>query len=284
MRLPLIALAALAALVAAQEPAKVQIAWTLKKGEKVRYEFNHRLETREKDHTELIELTLGVGLEATDPGADRTNGYKLTFERIALSKSGDFDYDTARDKEPPENSYPRVMSKCAGKTIPIRIGPTGKLLALDEIRKTVQDAVDAFPDLKGRSRWNAEGVDATAKKMEWLLRLGFETARGGPAAVGDTWETTYDFNEVMKTGGTATCKAQLKEVRAGVASVDQALEFKYPDALGALVKGAKGRGSLTWDIERGVLKSLGATSEIRLIKSDVVHTVTVGLLPDAPAK
>lgn len=281
MRLPLIALAAL---IAAQEPAKVQIAWTLKSGEKVRYEFNHRLETREKDDTELLELTLGVGLEATDPGADRTNGYKLTFERIGLSKSGEFDYDSKRDKEPPESSYPRVVSKCVGKTIPIRIGPTGKLVALDEIRKLIQDAVDAFPDLKGRNRWNAANVDATAKRFEWLLRLGFETAKGGPAAVGDAWETQYEFKEVMKTGGTATCKAQLKQVRGGIATVEQAMEFKYPDALGALVKEAKGRGSLTWDIERGVLKSLGATSEIRLIKSDVVHTLTVALLPDAAAK
>src|SRR5258705_4998419 len=130
MRLTLAFIAALLI----QEPAKVQIAWTLKRGEKVRYEFNHRLEARfdvMKDGTAQMELTLVVGLEATDPGADRTNGYKLTFERIALSKSGAFDYDSGRDKEPPESSYPRVMSKCVGKTIPIRIGATAKLIALD---------------------------------------------------------------------------------------------------------------------------------------------------------
>jgi hypothetical protein len=186
-----------------QDPPKIPLAWTLKKDQKVRYEFSHRLVSGPKDHATQMDLTLVVVVEGGDYGADGTNGANLTFERIALAKSGQGekeDYDSARDKEPPASSYPRVLSKCVGKTLPIRIAATGKLIALDEIRKMIMAAVDAFPDLRGgkvgcrrrRRRRSAPG---------WLLRAGFETPKGGRAAVGDAWEIPYDNKDVTGAWG-----------------------------------------------------------------------------------
>src|SRR5262245_18665331 len=99
MRLPLLALAALLV----QDPPKTPIAWTLKKDQKVRYEFNHRLVSGPKEGSNVMDLTLVMGVEGGDYGADGTNAARLTFERIALSKTGHGereDYDSARDKEP----------------------------------------------------------------------------------------------------------------------------------------------------------------------------------------
>ena len=95
------ALIVLASLIAAQEPARTPIWWSLKKGQKARYEFNHRLVTGDKNHTKEAELTLVVVLEGGDLGADRANAVTLTFVRIALLKAGDGereDYESARDK------------------------------------------------------------------------------------------------------------------------------------------------------------------------------------------
>ncbi len=281
------ALLVLAALIGAQEPAKVQIAWSLKKGQKVRYEFNHRVVTGDKNHTSQIELTLVVALEGGDLGADRTNALNLTMERIALVKGGTGereDYDSARDKEPPASSYPRVLSKCVGKTLAMRLGPSGNLVTYDQIQKMIQSAVDAWPDLKGRDKWDAKGVEVAARRLEWLLRIGFETPKGGPAAVGDAWETKYENDDVTKGVGKAVCQSRLKEVRAGEAVIEQTVKFDFAEGIGKAIKEASGKGALSWDIERGMLKSLGATSKFVTVRSDATHTVTVALLPDAPPK
>lgn len=280
------ALAVLAALIAAQEPARTPIQWSLKKGQKARYEFNHRLAWGNKEHPQETELTLVVLLEGGDLGADRANDLTLTFERIALLKAGDGereDYDSARDKEPPGGSYPRVLSKCVGKSTTFRIAASGSFSAFEDLRKMVQEGVDAYPDLKGRSKWDADGVKVVARRLEWLLRLGLETPKGGPAAVGDAWETRYDSAEITRGIGKAVCRARVKEFKPGEAQIEQAVKFDIaaPDAV---IREASGKGALVWDTERGMLKTLGTTSKIVTIRGDATHTVTVALLPDAPAK
>ena len=281
------ALLALAALVIAQEPAGTPIWWSLKKGQKLRYEFNHRLVTGDKTHTTETDLTLVVALEGGDLGADRTNALALTFERIALTKTGHGDredYDSARDKEPPKGSYPRVLSKCVGKTLNLRLAATGSLVNTEDIRKMIQAAVDAWPDLKGRDKWDEKGVTVVARRLEWLLRLGFETPKGGPAAVGDTWESKYENDEVTTGLGKATCRARLKELKAGEAVVEQTVKFDFAAPVAVAIKEASGKGTFAWDTEGGFLKTLGATSKIVTIKGDATHTVTVALQREDPKK
>ena len=169
------ALLALAALLAAQDPPRTPVMWSLKKDQKVRYEFHHRLSTGDKLGVEESSLVFVVTLEGGDLGADLTNGYRLTFDRFAFQKGRD-DYDSARDKAAAGGSYPRVLSKCVGTTIEGRISPAGKLGAFEPIRKMIQAGVDAWPDLKGRDKWDADGVDVVARKLEWLLRVGFRRA------------------------------------------------------------------------------------------------------------
>src|SRR5262245_8101618 len=276
----------LAALIA-QEPGKQPVAWTLKKGEKVRYEFAHKIVQGDGDRTSDLALTLGVPVEDPEVKADGSLPATLAVERISYAKvqRGESEsYDSARDKEPPAGSYPRVLSKCVGKSVSLQLTAAGKLTALDELRKLVQAGVDAWPDLKGRPKWNAEGVDRTARRLELLLRTGFETPKGGPAAVGDAWETKYEVEAPPEGRGTAVCAAKIAKFRPGEAVIDQAIRFEFDPGIRALVKEASGKGSLTWDTSRGVLKTLGATSKIVMLRGDVTHSLTIALLPDETPK
>jgi hypothetical protein len=271
MRLPLLVLAALII----QEPVRTPVGWSLKKSEKVKYEINHRLVTNKKDYTNEYELTLVVVIEGGDLGADRTNAYELTFERIALFRTvwGEREeYDSASDKEPPKSSEPRVLSRCVGKKVSGRISPSGNLGALDEIRKMVQAAVDAHPDIKGR--WGADKIDRAARKLEWSLKLAFETPKGAPADVGDLWETKYDSRELTRGAGTAVCQSRLKAVRGGEADIEQTVKFDIAPPFAAGIKEAAGKGALVWDVERGRLKTLGLTAKILKAGGDVSLTVT----------
>ena len=274
-----LALAALVAL-ALQEPVQVPIAWTLKKGEKLRYEMSHKTVTKEGTIDVEGELALRIAIEAGDDTAAT-----LTLERIAWSRvSGEAreDYDSARDAVPPEGSMSRVLSKCVGQSVAARISPAGKLEVLEELRKLVQSAVEAFDDLKGRRKWDADGVDVVARKMEWLLRWAFETPKGGPAAIGESWKTTFESKELTKGLAKATCTATLKEVRDGTATVEQAIAFEFPAPVAAGVKEASGKGTLTWDTKRGVLKSLGAVVTVKFIICEGTHRLTVALVEPLP--
>jgi hypothetical protein len=62
------------------------------------------------------------------------------------------------------------------------------------------------------------------------------------------------------------------------------VKFEFAPAVAPAIKEATGKGSLTWDTERGMLKTLGMTSKIVSLRGDASHTLTVSLLPDAPAK
>jgi hypothetical protein len=276
MRLPILVLTALVL----QDPAGTPIAWSLKKGERVRYEINHRLATSVKDHTNERELTLVVVLEGGDLGADRTNAYDLTLERIALSKSSwgeRQEYDSARDKEPSRDSMFRVLSKCVGKKISGRLSPSGNLNALEEIRKLVRAAVDAWPDLKERNHWDEEGIERQAKKLEWALKLVFETPKGARATVGEAWETKYDSRELTQGAGSAVCQSKLKAVRGSEAEIEQIVKFDIAPAFAAGIKEASGKGALVWDTQRGMLKTLGLTAKILRPGADTSLSVTVSL-------
>jgi hypothetical protein len=141
----------------------------------------------------------------------------------------------------------------------------------------VQAGVDAYPDLKERNNWNADGIDRQARKLEWALKLAFETPKGGPAAVGDTWETKYDSRELTKGAGTAVCVSRLKAVGKGEAEIEQVVKFDIAPAFAAGIKEASGKGALVWDTQRGALKTLGLTAKILRPGADASLTVTVSL-------
>src|SRR5262245_20878724 len=208
MRLPLLILAA--ALV--QEPARTPIAWALKKGEKVRYESSHRVVTGMLERTSSIDLTMWLSLEAGDRKDDGSASVRITFERLALANTGTAkeDYDSARDKEPPAASYPRVLSKLVNKSLAVAMKPTGQSEGLDGARALLQEAVDAWPDLKGRSQWDNEPTGTKARTLAWLIRTGLETPKGSPAAVGDSWEARYDGADVNLRGSSGVCRGRVK--------------------------------------------------------------------------
>ena len=94
----------------------------------------------------------------------------------------------------------------------------------------------------------------------------------------------YENDEVTRGAGKAVCRATLKEVRPGEAVVDQVLKFDLRGPAAAAVREASGKGAMTWDTERGLLKTLGASTKIVTIRGQITHTVTVALLSDPPAK
>jgi len=71
----------------AQDAAKVPIAWSLKKGDKVRYEFEYTIVNTLRAETGETKLVAGLVLEATEVAKDGTATVKAVFDRFAAKTS-----------------------------------------------------------------------------------------------------------------------------------------------------------------------------------------------------
>lgn len=275
----------LATLVALQEAPKTPIAWSPKKGERLRYEISQKLQGGDSTHLTFL---AGVAIEAGDVGADGKTELTFMLERIAESAQGITekinDYDSARDKEPPESSMYRVYSKMIGKPFKARMGPTGTLEAYDEIRKLIQAGVDAWPDLEDRPKWSAEKIDALARRIDSFFKTAFDVAMGKPAAVGDTWESWFECKEFSKGLLKIARTFTLKEIKEGTAVVGISMRADLSPVTGKTIKDATGEGNLTWDTTRGILKTLGTVIRMKIGTVDVSHRMTIQLLPEPPPK
>lgn len=281
-----LAILAAAVVIGLQDPPKAPMGWTFKKGEKVRYLISQRFESGEGPAAIYAELFFGITLEGGEPAADGSIPLTITVDRvgeISLSQAGEKkDYDSARDKEPPEGSSERVFSKLVGKSIAARMKPTGDLEALDEIKKAIQTAVDAWPALKDRPKWSPEKVEGLARKIEVFFKSAFNIVTGGPTAVGEVWQTRFDDKELTRGLGKVVKTWTLKEIstKDGVATAGVKVTFELPEMIAKTVQEATGEGDASWDLKRGLLKRLGIVTRFKAMKFDIRHRQTVELLPD----
>jgi len=269
----------------AQDAAKVPIAWSLKKGDKVRYEFEYTTAASFHGSTQETKLVAGLVLEATEIAKDGTATLQATIDRFAFKKSSEGsteEYDSSKEGALPTGSNTKVMAKCVGKPFTLQLGPTGKLSALEGLKKLIQGAVDSLPEVKAKSKWRAEGVERAAATLEATLSAGLAVPRGAAAAVGDAWEVRLEVKELAEIGS-ATSRCKLKEVRTDEALLDQALTFEFPAEIAAEIKESSGKGSIWWDYKKGVLKTLNTNARIKTTMGDISINLSVLQAP-APAK
>lgn len=269
----------------AQDAAKVSIAWSLKKGDKVRYEFEYTVVTTLRAETGETKLVAGLVLEATEVAKDGTATVKATIDRFAVKNSGHGrveEYDSSREGDPPTSSNAKVMAKCVGKPFIMQLSPAGRISAMEGLKKLIQGAVDSLPEVKAKYKWGADGVERAARTLEATLNAGLAVPRGAPAAVGDSWEVRLEFKELADVA-VAVSRCKLKEIRSGEALLDQAVSFEFPAEVAAEIKESSGKGSIWWDTGKGLLKSLNTTARIKTTMGDITVTLSVLQAP-APAK
>jgi len=260
MRLPLLALAAL---IAAQEPAKVPLAWTLKKGDKFRCEVGLAQSGTMGTVVSKSVLTFTLGLEVGEAGKDGQADVKATYERIRFSISShsnkDFALDSDQKEDPAIEPDKRVVLHLKGKTITLKFGPKGlaQVMGLADALRAAYKSIGA-PDDKppGKS-------EPIAISFEQVLRINFPGAPDSPVSPGEGWPESLTFDRMSLSGATIKDLATVKTLEKGRATINHKLTIEpSPERKPGIVE-VTGEGTTLWNLERAMPESHEMVIKVR---------------------
>jgi len=249
---------AAALLLSAQE--KVELKWTFEKGRELTYKQTQK-QTLEIFGSAMEQETSQIqGWKVTDVAGDGTATIETTCLAVAMKASGamEFEYDSDKDKELPENPQVRMMAKMVGKTFTIKMTPKGKILESKGVDALLDDMLKEFGDDAGPMREMLKQMlsDDTMKSSMQQMAPMLPQA---PVAKGDKWKDEFTLKFPMIGGMKFVVASTLKDVEAGEAKVEQdwTIELKGGDdnenPLGAAFKitDSKGKARLSFALEKG---------------------------------
>ena len=199
------------------------------------------------------------------------------YEAVAARASGvqEYDYDSEKDKEPPDDPPARMMSKLVGQSFSLRMAPDGKVLEV----KGYESLVDAM------SR-GAGGDEASREKARQALGQMFSDEAfksrmqqlapplpAGRVKKGDAWSNDFSIRLPFVERVTYTIRSKLADVKDGIAAIDQEIQVEFkggddrenPLAGQVEAKDAKGKSTCLFSVARGRFLSQKASIEMVLV-------------------
>jgi len=286
---------ALSCLPAVQDGA-VELRWTFIKGDVLRYRMTQRVSTDANGVPVRQQMTTTMALEVLEVDGKGAATIRAVYEAVAGRSSGvqEYDYDSEKDKEPPDDPAARLLSKLTGQSFTMTMGSDGKVLDVRGYDKLV-DAMAA--GLTGES-------EAAREKAKQALRQSYsdEAFRSrmqqlapalpaGRVKAGESWSNDFTIRLPVVDRVTYKIRSTLAELKGGEARIDQeiAVEFKgsedreNPAAAQVEAKEAKGKSTCVFGLSPGRFISQKATVDLTLAmgKTTVpVHVETeLTLLP-----
>jgi hypothetical protein len=216
-----------------------------------------------------------MSLDVKEVAASGAVALEVRYDAVAARASGiqEYDYDSEKDKEPPDEPAARMLSKLVGQSFTMKMGPDGKVLDVRGSEKLVE----------AMSRGLA-GDDAAREKARQALgqmfsdeafksRMG-QLAPPLPARAvkrGDTWSNDFTIQLPLVGGVTYAIRSTLADAKEGNARIDQEIrvEFKRgednPLAEQVEVKDAKGKSSAVFSIANGRFLSQKTAVDMSLV-------------------
>ncbi|HEY3226972.1 MAG TPA: DUF6263 family protein [Planctomycetota bacterium] len=247
---------ALLAPIPTQDPPKADIGWSLKPGQRVRYEMEKTTRIHMKEGTVEMKMILGLVLEAGEGDGKGATALKVTIDRVVMSGSGDKDaedYDSDRDKTDPKHPSIRIMAGCLNGKFEAKISNQGAISDIRGLKEVLEKSVENVPEVKAKGDTGAAA--RFADSIDQFMQEAFTLAPGSALANGATWDSTP--GKILFGAGEAPLKIKstVKEIRAGKAVISRAMELDFskdernPDAKGS------GTGEVIWSTERGIALS-----------------------------
>ena len=245
----LISIAALALL--AQEE-KVELRWKWQKGQELVYL------TSQKNANEFMRQETGTTYsmtvsDVTEKGEATLQVKHLRVTSKVLSVQGAFEYDSDKDKVPPEKSPALILSKLVGQTFTARMTALGEITDIQGFDKIlaalVEGAGEDIPGLRDHlaRMFTNETFKSTMQQMAPQLPEG-------KVGKGDAWSSDHSFSMADIGKKTFTVKSTFAELQDQVATIQQEIH-------GGETREAQGKSTMKFSVDRGCLISQKSTIE-----------------------
>src|SRR5262249_28321295 len=128
--------------------------WKYQKGETVRYRMSQKVSSDANGTPIRQQIATTMAFHVTEVDAAGVVTLEARYDAIAARASGnlEYDYDSEKDPEPPDEPAPRMMAKLVGQSFTMKMGPDGKVLEVRGCEKIVEAMSRALPEEGAREK------------------------------------------------------------------------------------------------------------------------------------
>ena len=118
----------------------VELRWKYPKGETIRYRMSQKVSSEVNGTPVRQQMATTVALAVKDVDEKGVVTLEARYEAVAARASGvqEYDYDSEKDKEPPDDPAARMMSKLVGQSFGLTMSAAGKVLEVKGYEKLVE--------------------------------------------------------------------------------------------------------------------------------------------------
>ncbi len=250
---------------------KVELKWKFQKGQEHRYRLTQKMATEFGGASILQEMASTYSMSVTEVDEKGAATLSCKYEAVAVKANfpEEYDYDSEKDKEPPEQEYPKMMSRVLGKSFTMKMTTSGKVTDVKGIDKVLeamlQGAGNEQAEMMAKQMFNDESFRTMMQQMSPMLP---EQKVGK----GDTWASDFTVKMPIIGGLKYAVKSKLNDLKDQNALIDQEIKIEVKadadenNPLAGLfeIKNAKARASSVFAVEQGRFVSQRAVMEMTI--------------------
>jgi len=267
----LLAAALLLALPLAQD--KVELRWKWQKGQEYVYKSSQK--TLLEFGGQPMDQQMGYKYSLTVTDVAESGEATITVKYLAVvtkgtGPTGEYDYDSEKDKEAPAEGPAAMQAKMVGQSFTMKMTPAGRVTDVQGYDKVLEAMT------KGEGEENA-AMRAQLKQMfnndtfKGMMQQMAPPLPDQKVGKGDTWANDFTVKMPMIGGMMFTMKSTLSDLKENNAQIDQDIKIELKggekdNPLAGLIeiKGAKGKASAVYSTDKGCFLSQKSAMEMKL--------------------
>jgi len=202
--------------------------------------------------------------EVSDAGEATIQMKYLAVATKGSGPQGDFDYDSEKDKEAPQDGPAAMQARMVGQSFTMKMTPLGRVTDVkgyDKVLQAMMKGEEPNPQMK--QMFNNDSFKGMMQQMAPPL----PDAKVGK---GDPWETDFVVKMPMVGGMKFTQSSKLTDLKEGNAHIDQDIKVELnkgednPFAGLVVLKDAAGKASAVFSVEKGCFLSQKSGMEMKI--------------------
>jgi hypothetical protein len=260
-------LAAATLLLALPAQEKVELRWKWQKGQELVYKSQQKtvLQLLGQPIEQQMAYTYSMTVtEVSDAGEATIQMKYLAVATKGSGPQGEFDYDSEKDKEAPEDGPAAMQARMVGQSFTMKMNTLGRVTDVkgyDKVLQAMLKGEEANPQMK--QMFNNDSFKGMMQQMAPPL----PEAKVGK---GDPWQTDFVVKMPMVGGMKFTQDSKLTDLKEGNASIDQSIKVELskeddnPFAGLVVLKDAVGKASAVFSVEKGCFLSQKSGMEMKI--------------------
>jgi len=252
---------------------KVELRWKWQKGQELVYKSVQK--TQLEFGGQPMDQHMGYTYSLTIADVAESGEATITVKYLAVvtkgnGPTGEYDYDSEKDKEPPAEGPAAMQAKMVGQSFTMKMTPTGKVTDVQGYDKVLE------------AMTKGSGEEAAAVRAQLKQMFNNDTFKGmmqqmapplpeEKVGKGDSWSNEFQVKMPMIGGMNFTLKSKLSDLQDNNAHIEQDIkvELKGGDKDNPLaglveIKDGKGKATAVYSTDKGCFLSQKSSMDMTI--------------------